>query len=462
MSKDIPSGKGGTSKNNQLMSLATNWRGTGGLAFCSRSGDDATGDGSNALPYLTFDGRWGVDFRLRGQFILGASQDLDAASAVRKIIQGDGYARIEGNGFNFNVGGNSPRYFFRDIAFEGCNFNFSGSQRRLGFESCIISNSTITDIAYASDYPFDSCIVNTCSINSSLGLSLCRPNKSTFYNSDFTGEASLTYCALLDCTFDNDDYTLENSAVSNLTIDGTLVENLTLDGDIDTIGNTYADGEKFSGTFTGVGYTITFTDTFYSADLGFLDVAKGDFRIDPTSLLLNNLTIIGSEPVGVHFDSNNNAFDPANSGVGYTNVTRNTVDGSFDLTAPAVEGTVTSTDDPSLCLTLPFAVRVDRAVQIFGTFLYGQGEWIDKENYDPGVNDEVRLTLEIQVYDENEPNGAGSPTNFSDWIEVEAQTPFEVDAAGLGNGNVNADMTALSGIVGKRFRVRFTIRTNGV
>ena len=51
---------------------------------------------------------------------------------------------------------------------------------------------------------------------------------------------------------------------------------------------------------------------------------------------------------------------------------------------------------------------------------------------------------------------------WSPFIDFEVGLPLETDNAGLGNGDINANMSQLVSITARRLRIRFTIRTNGV
>ena len=232
---------------------------------------------------------------------------------------------------------------------------------------------------------------------------------------------------------------------------GGNIKDVTLSGDIDTIGNTYASNERFSGTVTIGAAVITFTNCFYTDDPLFNNSAIGDYTLTPASPLVNGLNIIGRYSVALPLNAQSAPFTDA--GASYTNVTPTGT--KFILDVGQTEGTVTSTDSLTNCITLPFPTTVSEAVQAFGTFLYNQGEWIDKENYNPATNQEVRLTWEFSALDEN-------TLIWGPFVNYEVGLPLETDNAGLGNGNVNADMADLGAITAKRFRVRFTIRTNGV
>lgn len=245
----------------------------------------------------------------------------------------------------------------------------------------------------------------------------------------------------------------------------TDLKSATLAGDGANIGTQYADGEKFSGTITNGTGTIIFQNCFWTDDPGFNNPAAGDYtlKVSPQSKLFNQSNVIGCYGLHLVFDANHSAFDPGNSGVSYTNVTR-TTGGSpaFTLTSPG-EGTVVSTDDPTKCIDLGQETFLNQIVEWINSFNYYNGDWVDRENYDAGVNDEVRLTWRVQIYDENEPEGANDPANWSDWYEMELFTPIQLNSSNEGNGEPGVNLAAAFGSpTARRLRVEFTLRDNGV
>ena len=212
------------------------------------------------------------------------------------------------------------------------------------------------------------------------------------------------------------------------TIDGVRIDDVQINSDLDTIGNTYASNERFSGTATinaGLANerTATFFNCFYTDDPLFNNESIGDYTLQPASPLVNNLNIIGRYPVALPLNAQSAPFTDA--GASYTNVTPTGT--KFILDVGQTEGTVTSTDSLSNCITLPFNTSLNDAIQVFGTFLYNQGEWIDRENYNPATNPEVRLTWQFSILDEN-------TLLWSPFIDFEVGLPLETDNAGLGNG----------------------------
>ena len=438
------------------MSLATNWRIQTGNAdeyICSRSGNDAN-TGTEANPYLSIENNWAGTKYIRGQF--QCVSNVGSAD-----IFGDGFAYINFQGNTFASTANL-RNTIKGIFIDNVSHVNNSQFATVGnvFVDCTIRNSSL-ELKRTQDLINEFLTV----INSNVNIkSVTAPTfvnsevrKSTFKNCPSYDVVKSEYCAFSGCTITantiTDTRTFDNCGFSDDTIwkDASLLTSLTLNGDANTIGNTYASNERFSGSLVNDGITFVFTNCFYSNDLGFIGESIDCLSITPASPLVNGNAIIGSKPVGLLFNAQSAPFTDA--GASYTNVTPTGT--KFVLNTGQTEGTVTSTDSLSNCITLPFATTVSDIVEAFGTFLFSQGEWIDKENYNPATNPEVRLTWEFAALDEN-------TLLWGPFINYEINTPLEVDNSGLGNGNVNASMPDLGAITAKRFRIRFTIRTNGV
>lgn len=438
------------------MSLTTNWRVQTGAVdnyICSRSGSDSN-TGTEGSPYLTVQNNWSGTKYIRGQF--QCTSNVGTAS-----IFGDGFAYINFQGNSFTSIANS-RNSIRDIFIDNVVHTNSSNASNFGtrFLGCTIRNSSIQIRRTSTGLNEFDTVINTnvfITNASTSGFVNSGVKKSTFIGCLNYDVIQNEYCAFSGCTITantkSDTRTFDNCAFSDDTIwkSGDLFTSLTLNGDADTIGNTYASNERFSGTLVNGGRTFVLTNCFYSNNLGFIGESINALSITPASPLVNGNAIIGSKPVGILLNAQSAPFTDA--GASYTNVTPTGT--KFILDVGQTEGTVTSTDNLSTCITLPFATTVSEMVQAFGTFLYSQGEWIDKENYDPATNPEVRLTWEIAALDEN-------TLLWGPFINYEVNTALEVDNSGLGNGNVNASMPDLGAITAKRFRIRFTIRTNGV
>jgi len=236
---------------------------------------------------------------------------------------------------------------------------------------------------------------------------------------------------------------------------------LTLNGDSNTIVNTYADGEKFSGSVTVDGLTVALNNCFWTADLGFYSPAAGDYRLRLDSPLINGLDLIGCEPIASQFDSQHPAFDPSNAGVVLDNLTRN-LDGSFDPVNASLPQRARSTEDPALAIRTARETELRDSILILADYQPFNGEGIDGDIYDPGLNDEVRPTYLVRVYDLNEPFGTNSLLNWGPWIKLEWDMPGEVDGSGRGNGDVDADLSGLNPIIGQVFQFDITYQPSGV
>ena len=238
------------------------------------------------------------------------------------------------------------------------------------------------------------------------------------------------------------------------TIDGVRIDDVQIDSDLDTIGNTYASNERFSGTATinsGLANerTATFFNCFYTDNPGFID---DTYYPTVSSPLVNGRNIIGKYNPAISFDQSNPAFDPANTGVILTDI--DTSNGEFELTNPS-GGRIKSSTDPSNMLEMPFETTFQEAIAIIANYDYAQGDWIDTENYNPGVNDEVRLTAKYSFYNEN-------TATLGSEILIENGLPLEADSNGLGNGDIGCDLSDLGAISAKKFVIDLVPRENGV
>ena len=441
------------------MSLSTNWRVLTGSAdnyICSRSGNDAQA-GTAGAPYESLQNNFDELKYLRGVFPLSGNI-FPSASSNNRII-GDGKVILLGNGFTIDSSAtNNVSYTFDNLCIFNTILNVRNSADsspsnviNCELHSCsfeLKGQSASNRVANVSENLFKDCVI-TRGIYDTDFLTKC-----TFINTS-SQMFKYRFCAFFEGSrLLLSNKTFENCALHPTTAFGSSSEqlqNATLLGDADTIGNTYADGEKFTGTATIGGLSCTFTNCFYTINPAFNNVSIGDYTLTPASPLVNAGATIGKYTVGLPLNAQSPAFTDA--GASYTNVTPTGT--KFILNVAQVEGTVTSTDSLTNCITLPFASTISQAVQAFGTFLYSQGEWIDKENYNPATNPEVRLTWEFAALDEN-------TLLWGPFVEYEVGVGLETDNTGLGNGNVSANMQNLGAITAKRFRVRFTIRTNGV
>jgi hypothetical protein len=288
-------------------------------------------------------------------------------------------------------------------------------------------------------------ILSSSGVNTSL-LNSCFDRLSSFTCPNTSHNWSFVNCAF------------EATGAGEFQIKGTNIKSITLSGQAGNIGTLYGDGVKFSGTIVINTTTFTFTNCFWTADMGFNAPSKDVYTLktSPQSKLFNKGNIIGKYGLHVYFDCNSAAFDPANSGVSYTNITRNTGTGNFELTSPNTSGVVVSTDNAAQAITLPTTATFnsDFVVSLQG-FTFLNGEWADRLNYDAATNPEVRLTYRIAVYNE-------VTLAWGAWLDMELFTRPEQDSSARGNGNVDATMTALGALTGRRFRLEITLRNNGV
>jgi len=442
------------------MSLSTNWRENAGTFISNRDGDDATGNGSQATPYKTLlQASSGTIFnRLRSGFYQGQSNG--------GYLKGDGLAIWDGSGEvrSFNTSQRLGDLNQMELQ-NHTNLNLDGRDNVVSrINNSTFKNVSCSGLGTATGVALDE--VNFVFWDSGVlylnrsnlgGLgqdffrctwvdvshNLIRDGGWKYLNNFFKGTA-INYTTVTDILF-------SNSAFQSISVNSIAIRNIQLDTDVDTIGNTYASNEHFSGTVTIGTAVITFANCFYTDDPLFNNSAIGDYTLTPASPLVNGLNIIGRYSVALPLNAQSAPFTDA--GASYTNVTPTGT--KFILDVGQTEGTVTSTDSLTNCITLPFPTTVSEAVQAFGTFLYNQGEWIDKENYNPATNPEVRLTWEFSALDEN-------TLIWGPFVNFEVGLPLETDNLGLGNGSVNADMADLGAITARRLRIRFTIRTNGV
>ena len=430
------------------MSLSTNWRASTGVFISSRDGDDATGDGSQATPYKSLISSGGV-INLRAGYYTGQAQS--------GTLIADGFVVWDASGELQSINNTTSRGNFTGVQFQNHNDLNTRALTTITSEmnDCICFNVSCADANYK-EINFTLWHTGVLNLDRadqgqrffrdtwiSVVFNLDRGADWSYINNFFKGTA-INYTTVTDILF-------SNSAFESLSINTQAIRNIQLDADADTIGNTYASNERFSGTVTIGTAALTFTNCFYTDDPLFNNSAIGDYTLKPASPLVNGLSIIGKYSVALPLNAQSAPFTDA--GASYTNVTPTGT--KFILDVGQTEGTVTSTDSLTNCITLPFPTTVSEAVQAFGTFLYNQGEWIDKENYNPATNPEVRLTWEFSALDEN-------TLIWGPFVNYEVGLPLETDNSGLGNGNVNADMADLGAITAKRFRIRFTIRTNGV
>ena len=271
----------------------------------------------------------------------------------------------------------------------------------------------------------------------------------TFTQHDTNNEVTYNLCAFETVSFPGNIATIfQNCAFDGVSFNGTDIKNITLSGDGNTIGNLYADGEKFSGTFANGTETVTLTNCFWTDDMLFNEPAANDYTIQLASPLLNGGNIIGAYDVGFRITPADSAFDPVN-GATLTNIDR--VAGVLSISSGFSSGTCETTQNLAHALELPLEATISRAVQFFGMFALGNYDGIDKDGYVAGVSDQVRRTYEISFYNEN-------TLVWSPFYEMEIWQAVELDISSRGNGNVDADMNALGAATFKIFALRITLQ----
>ena len=463
------------------MPLNTNWFFTGNIYVSER---DGSGDGlsqanprndiiatsqtevvrdgyysltsdSYAFGTLLLDGKVVIDgggslFGIRGQQNQGLTirasnrlqpQLINIQNIQPSIISGtggtSGFLFIDGvriQGSNKISGGtdSNNREFGRGQSYRFCEFRDCLDIRH---EFVFQSSLSSFDVSSRNDY-----------INSSIRVYLNGSIFRSFFNSQSninTVTTNATYGV------EPTRGTLNNCAFEQgFTIGGIDLLTITLNGDSGNIGSLYGDGVKFSGVInTSDGGTLTIVNCFWTATPG----KKSSGYLENNSILKNNDVYIGAYDVCITLSASNAAFDPANGAI-YSNITRNISPDSFTITS-GVSGSVESTKNLAHAINL-INIDISQISSVVGSFNYAIGEWIDRANYQSGVNDEVRLTIELDTY-----NG----TSWDGWQDMEIDSVWAKDSLGRGNGNVDVDFTTLENLSDLTFiALRFTIRNDGV
>jgi hypothetical protein len=296
--------------------------------------------------------------------------------------------------------------------------------------------------------------ITTFNISSPTGATINEPtfnyNRCYFQNvnlvaSEGTNNVGNVIINFSNCAF-KDDVNIYGTVISDASRLGTL------------------DGVKTTKTIVDGLITINFTDCFWTSDAGFNNETLGDYSLKPSpnqSILYNGGAIIGYKGIEYTFDASHEAFDSLNSS-GVTidaGITQDVNAGTFTLTT-GTEGSVTSTNDITKCITLPIALPLTEAIKVFGTFNYkdaflSSGELVDKTIFVATTNEEVRYVVEIQYLDE------GTSQWNNTWINIELDNILGVETDGiLGNGSPDFDIANGGALVARRFRIRFTLRNN--
>ena len=277
------------------MSLSTNWRSNAGTFISNRDGDDTTGNGSQASPYKTLSKVGNNTAVLRSGYYTGS------AAGSGSII-GDGVvfwdafnvasSRIEGTNFTCENVVLQNHSLLRTLG------GFIGSKG--DFINCVFDN--VLKSGYTEK--IESCLIQNNSRINTAG----RFVPTTFYRCTFissivsritdTGTAPAEYTR---CFFSKNMIIQGNVSAdfnnccfeSNGTqtqVYGTGIKDITLLGNLGTIGNIYSENEKFSGTATVGGESVTFVNCFYTDNAGFI---PDTYYPSTASPLVNSRVVIG-------------------------------------------------------------------------------------------------------------------------------------------------------------------------
>ena len=483
------------------MALSTNWRVLSGISgsidryASQKDGDDLNAGTAQATPKENITDFLSISVGLR--IVIRSSYynqgDFVHQQKTKEIIA-DGNTVLDGgggliNGFISSSGNLDIRTILRNIYILDYS-NFSNGSRAI-LEKCTIKNCNFSKAdSDSTDLTIDYLsIIKSVFINSSVSVRGIDTsflftgysrvyNRCIFINSSFIIH-KLYFCGVVNITnsfFDKDSNISEGTnptktwANLNLTncafnlegLNGTTILSdaifdITLDGDATTITAEYPENELFSGTVTLDGIVVTFTNCMWVTDPLFVDQANELFYLQATSPLFNNRNIIGKYGQGQLIDATHPQFNPLNVGVVLTDI--NVVGGNFELdtTGGNQVGSIVGSTDVTHAIDLGGLTTINEEVLFsMAGFNFFNGEWVDRLNYLSGSNDEVRLTYQIQLYDEV----------LNDWggtYEFEINHNMTVDGSARGNGNVDIDFANEAPIQVRRFRfANITLRSNGV
>lgn len=470
------------------MPLNTNWKAIADYYACSRSGDDANSGLDGANPKQSFDSV--VALYTGSSFVTVLIRDGYYPSGTHQSeigvhnIEADGLAVIDGANFNpfISFGNQNGGKHFSGVTFinvTGMTFNGTTDIRSLHYDNCVFYDClNIQAFCRSTEYLnsknlFISTFITFKSFQS--GLDQKEVYRCTFVSSSiYSGNEREDSQDYLNCAFDEGSSFLydipnvlkinrflncafESTPANGFRIEGVRLNDVTLNNDPNPLDVQYSDGEKFSGTYTSsTGHIYEFQNCFWSSNFLFSSTTKSIYTLQHSPIrspLFNNNNFIGAYGLALFLDADDSSFDPVN-GATLTNITN--VNGDFVLDVGFNEGTVTSTEDLAHCITLPNLSTIEDFVNFsLEGFNFFNGEWVDRENYDPISNQEVRLTYLVKVYDED-------GLSWGNFIEFELNQPLDIDDQGRGNGNVDFDFDNSSPIVGRRFAVQFVVRDNGV
>ncbi|NQZ74672.1 MAG: hypothetical protein HRT61_00925 [Ekhidna sp.] len=467
------------------MPLSTNWRQSGDFYLSSRDGDDLNSGTAQNAPKQTLAETFALWSNVDAANIIVRSgyytYDNSIVSGSHNLIS-DGLTVLDGSGIFpvINFGDDDVGKHFEGWYIINCDTIKGDGQIRsrcVTFSKCVVKDSINLDlranpthqitlnmfincsvafkVIYASNNHFRNTFINT-----SIEVDYAISENQNFGNSYFSEDSSLTVIGssntvvFNNCGFGQD--------VSGFTIGGTQIGSITLNGDSNPISTEYSDGQVFSGTYVdGSGNAFIFNNSFYVADPLFTDSTNELFYLQNTptqSRLYNSNNIVGRYGLGELLNCNHPHFDAGN-GANYANVSCNVGTGHFELTTnPAIlQGFVEGAVDVQYAVDLGAVVTItDEILFSLLGFNFFNGEWVDDANYQAGVNDEVRLTFQLQIWNEN--TASWGAIQF---FEIN-QAPT-VDGSGRGNGNVDVDFANESAISGRYLRfARISLRKDGV
>jgi hypothetical protein len=478
------------------MALSTNWFETGQAYISETDGDEANSGLTQALPkkilkQANLGGTPSTTVLRSGVYVLGIGDDLNLS---QRTLSGDsGNARVYCDNINLIDGGNAGfATHYKNLKIYNIDI-IDHTVASLGSPvrgNVIFTNTELNNVItfkYSSKYGDNTNVFSTNSL---------FKNVSTYTYLYTAGVASVqTTLFFKRCSFINintfnlstpsfsyDEHTFNYircyfqtvnivaSGGSNGPVPLTINFNdCAFKDDVNIYGTNIqtrlgtADGVKATTTINVDNITINFTNCFWTATPGFNNEAGGDYSLMPSpsqSILYNNASIIGYKGIEYTYDSTHPAFNIANSGVSI-DANIGTLGGLFTLDS-GTTGTVTSTDDITQCITLPFATPLTDAIKVFGNFSYinaplDTAERVDRDIFTATTNEEVRYTIEIQYLDEITELWNGS------WLDIELDNirGVETDNVNVGNGSPDFDISTGNPIEARRFRVRFTIRNNG-
>lgn len=496
------------------MPLSTNWfKGVDGVDnhISEKDGSNATGTGTQALPYQTIEGQIvaGNNIIRSGVYAPAAGGTLDVGG---KNLIGDSE-----NVFIYNVSSalneietTAGNCTLESLNISGVLFIFDTNTGSLIFKKCIVKDTnTLGCRALGTDRIEGNIFINVTTFQH---YSTGYNNPSNFLNNNFINtniKGSTTDSAVfLKCYFQNVDYTKTSFLLTNpsetitfqdcvfdatSTFEGQLFKDIFLSTTdpnkspqtaiAESTASSNINKGTFNYTFLNAGgvntNTIQFVNCYWIDKANptpvFNDEAGGDYSLTLSStpqgqsVLYNAGNIIGARPLALTLNADSAPFLTGNGAV-LTNITKN---GSlFELTTPG-EGTVTSVPlstvniAGNIVIKLPQRILLTDAIRFFGNLLpqnalSGTGEVVDRKNYDAATNQEVRYTIRLRYWDDDETLGNEVKPAGGGWYEIEHGNIFGVETDGVrGNGDVDVNIVNLTPIFADKFQIEFVLRDNG-